>query len=73
MCSSSGSRSESSAPSGEGSSFLEVQAERVDRQRIAVNLAHLVHGWRVIAIIFIAIRFDDDLHSELQATTILAT
>jgi len=30
--------------------FGQLQAERVDRQRIAVDLRHLVHGWRLLVI-----------------------
>jgi hypothetical protein len=30
--------------------FLQVKAERVDRKRLAVDVSHLVHGWRVLVI-----------------------
>jgi hypothetical protein len=48
--------------------FGQVQAERVDRQRVAVDLGNLVDSWRLVVIVVIG--FDDHLHSELSCDAV---
>jgi len=45
--------------------FSQLQAERVDRQHIAVDLRYLDHHWRGLVIFVVG--FDNDLHSDLHA------
>ena len=41
--------------------FGQLQAERVDRQHVAIDLRHLVHGCPMLVIV-VVLRFDDYLH-----------